>query len=295
MKTKASVQYQPVDRRHNLSVREFKHEYLYRSRPVVVTDALDQWNARDCWTFEAFKSRYGKSKVDVYHGSSRPEMAQRIPLAEYIERILANDFGAYPYYLRYNFSLLQEHKELWADFAEPKYCFDWFRLLPKFMRLPSPRIYMGPKGAVSDLHQDRWGTHFWMAQLAGRKHWILFGPDQEEFLYGSVGNPGGLVPYQVNPDAPDLERFPMFAKAKGLECTIGPGDLLIVPSNWVHWVVSLDPTLSLTHNYMGHGNFRSCLKGQLSWTLKAATAALKARISRGGRTVPVRDLHRQKG
>jgi hypothetical protein len=75
-----------------------------------------------------------------------------------------------------------------------------------------------------------------------------------------------------------LERFPLFKKAKGVECTIGPGDLLIVPGNWLHWVISLDPTLSLTHNYMGPGNFWPCLKGQTGWYLDYCRGKLKRRF-----------------
>jgi hypothetical protein len=85
-------------------------------------------------------------------------------------------------------------------------------------------------------------------------------------LYRSGGDGRELIPFAVNPEVPDYHRFPMFRDAKGMECTIGPGDLLVVPGGWIHWVKSLDPTLSLTHNYMGRGNFRPALKGQLRWS-----------------------------
>jgi hypothetical protein len=263
------VHYESVDRRRELSVREFKREYLNR-KPVVITDGINDWRARSTWTFENFKSRYGESIVAAYpyeHGRYRADRAQQLPLAEYIDNILTKDFDSYPYYLIYNSSLLHEHRELRGDFSEPEYCFDWFKFLPEAMRFPSPRLYLGPKGTISSLHQDRWGTHFWMAQLEGRKWWILFSPDQDRLLYKGqdTGKEQGLIRYQVQPDKPDLKRFPMFREAKGMECTIGPGDLLIVPGNWLHWVMSLDATLSLTHNYMGPGNFWSCLQGQAGW------------------------------
>jgi ribosomal protein L16 Arg81 hydroxylase len=112
-----------------------------------------------------------------------------------------------------------------------------------------PRIFIGPKGAVTPLHHDIWDTHAWLAQLVGRKRWIMFPPDQRHLRYG----------YQVQPDQPDLEGFPRFQQATPLECTIGPGDVIFVPSRWAHWVVSLDPTISLTHNYMGRGCFWSAM------------------------------------
>jgi ribosomal protein L16 Arg81 hydroxylase len=141
--------------------------------------------------------------------------------------------------------LFLKHKELLADYTIPKYFFDWFTFLPGFMRLIYPRIFIGPKGAVTPLHDDVWGTHAWLAELVGRKRWILFSPDQRELLYD----------YKVKPDKPDFERFPLFRKAKPLEATIGPGDIIFVPGGWPHYVISLDPTISLTHNFMGPGCF----------------------------------------
>lgn len=257
-----------IDRRSGLSLREFRGEYL-NSKPVILTDAIKGWKAYSSWTFEQFKSDYGHSMVHAYgykDGTYKPDLVQQMPLAHYIDKILTNEVSTYPYYLRDNFSLLAEHKALWDDFSAPKYCFDWFRLLPSFMLRPGPRIFMGPKGAVTNLHQDMWATHFWMAHLTGRKRWILFPPDQTRFLYPSAANkPHHVVLFDVQPANPDLERFPLFRQAKGIDCTVNPGEMIIVPSNWAHWVISLDPTISLTHNYMGPGNFRSSLAGQLKW------------------------------
>jgi hypothetical protein len=141
--------------------------------------------------------------------------------------------------------LLLEYPELSKYYSFPKYFFDWFKVLPPFMRLPYPRIFIGPKGAVTPLHVDIWQTHAWLSQLAGRKRWILFPPGQAHLLYE----------YQVDPVNPDLKRFPLYRDARPVECTIGPGETVFVPSGWAHWVVSLDPTISLTSNYMGPGCF----------------------------------------
>ena len=268
--TKAG-QYAPVDRRAGLSLKEFKRDY-YRRKPVVVSGAPYGWKAWSSWGWENFKNRCGSSQVTVFpyqNNQYRQDGAQKLSLAEYIEKILVTDFDTYPYYMIYNSSLLQEHEDLWQDFSEPTHCYDWFNLLPKAVRFPSPRIYIGPKGAISTLHQDRWGSHFWMAQLQGRKHWILFPPNEAEFLYPAFSKKGsGLARYQVQPDRPDLEQFPLFEKCHGLECVIGPGDVLIAPGEWLHWVKSLDATLSLTHNYMAPGNIGSCMKGLTKWFIE---------------------------
>jgi hypothetical protein len=84
-----------------------------------------------------------------------------------------------------------------------------------------------------------------LSQLLGRKRWLLFPPEQNRFLYN----------YQVDPNCPDLERFPLYRQALPVECVIGPGDTVFVPSGWAHWVESLDASISLSSNYMGPGCF----------------------------------------
>ena len=248
-------QYPQVDRRSNLSLKEFKRDYLHAGRPVVITNATQGWRATSTWTFEYFKSRYGETSVEVHRlagGSYDPSQVAWMALAQFINTILTSDSDC-PYYVRDDWKLFLKHKELLADYTIPEYFFDWFTFLPGFMRLIYPRIFIGPKGAVTPLHDDVWGTHAWLAELLGRKRWILFSPDQRELLYN----------YKVQPDKPDLERFPLFRKAKPLETTIGPGDIIFVPGGWPHHVVSLDATLSLTHNFMGPGCFGTALSSSV--------------------------------
>jgi len=242
----ASPHYPEVDRRSKLSVQEFNREYRKPGKPVVILDAIEEWPARSTWTFEYFKTRYGGDQVLAhrYKGTKyRHSDARQMSFREYLEGVASQDWKSFPYYIRDNWALLVAHPELSADYAFPKYFFDWFTLLPPFMRLPYPRIFIGPKGAITPLHVDIWGTHAWLSQLVGRKRWILFPPEQKDLLYD----------FQVDPSQPDFERFPLARHATPVECTIGPGETVWVPSNWSHWVVSLDAAISLSSNYMGPG------------------------------------------
>jgi histone arginine demethylase JMJD6 len=245
-----------IDRRAGLSLREFKREYLYPCRPVVITDATETWRARSKWTPDFFKSQYGADLVTVYRLAGeryRADGAETMALSSFIDTINSNSFDRFPCYIRDDWRLFVAHKELLSDYEVPEYFFDWFTLLPGFMRLIYPRMFIGPRGAITPLHLDIWETHAWLAQLAGRKRWILFSPDQRKLLYE----------YTVQPQRPDCERFPLFRASKPVECTIGPGDLIFVPSGWSHEVISLDVTISITHNYMGPGCFWSGLSGSI--------------------------------
>ena len=243
-----ATQYQQVDRRAGLSLSDFNRHYRNPGKPVVIVDAIDDWKSRSEWTFEFFQQRYGSTVVTVheYRGDRyQPDDVRQMRLADYIDGVLSKDWECFPYYIRDNWRLLVEYPELSSYFRFPQYFFDWFALLPQFMRLPYPRVFIGPKGAVTPLHMDLWRTHAWLSQLSGRKRWLLYPPEHLPYLYE----------FRVDPERPDLTRFPLYRHAKPMECIIGPGDTVFVPSGWAHWVVSLDPTISLSSNYMGPGCF----------------------------------------
>jgi hypothetical protein len=255
-KTITPSHFPQVDRRLDLSIREFRNEYLYQRKPVVITGAIESWRARSTWSLEYFQTRFPDTSVSIHRlGGERyePSGVESIALSKFIDTIKTNTFEQYPYYVRDDWRIFELHEELLRDYEIPKYFFDWFVFLPGFMRLIYPRIFMGPKGAITPLHLDIWGTHAWLAQIVGRKRWILFPKDQQEFLYNCT----------VQPQKPDLERFPLYRNAKPVECTIGPGDLIFVPGGWAHEVISLDATISITHNYMGPGCFLPSVTGSV--------------------------------
>ena len=249
--------YPQVDRRSGLSLKEFRRDYLLPRRPVVITDLTDGWAAREKWTWDFFKSRFGDRRMRVWGYDPVAEFTDGnysfVAFGDFIDRMVAADFSTYPYYLRDDWRILREYPELQKDYTVAPHFFDWFRLLPSFLRMPYPRLFLGPKGAKTPVHVDVWKTHAWLAQLIGHKRWLLFPPDQVELLYGC----------KVRVDAPDHARFPRFRETTPVEAMIGPGDTIFAPSGWPHWVVSLDATLSITSNYMGPGCFGSSLASTL--------------------------------
>ncbi len=81
--------------------------------------------------------------------------------------------------------------------------------------------------------------------VAGRRRFLLFPPDQLANLYigpldhTMAGQPASLV----DPDAPDLQRFPRFAEAMrhALIAELEPGDAIYMPALWWHHVKASGP------------------------------------------------------
>ncbi|MGO3126983.1 MAG: cupin-like domain-containing protein [Luteimonas sp.] len=80
--------------------------------------------------------------------------------------------------------------------------------------------------------------------VAGRRRFTLFPPDQIDNLYiGPLDvTPAGQPVSLVDPDAPDLARYPKFetAWAHAQVAELGPGDAVLIPSMWWHAIDALE-------------------------------------------------------
>ncbi len=105
-----------------------------------------------------------------------------------------------------------------------------------------PRMWLG--------NAIRVATHYDLMEnigvvVMGRRRFTLFPPEQVANLYmGPLElTPAGTPVSLVDPDNPDLARYPRFAEAARLAqaATLEPGDGIYIPFHWWHAVNSLDP------------------------------------------------------
>lgn len=112
-----------------------------------------------------------------------------------------------------------------------------------------PRLWLG--GAVhTRTHNDR--DHNLACVIAGRRRFVLFPPDQLSNLY--IGPPDNPPPLSlVDPEAPDLARFPRYAEAIAAArvAFLEPGEALFMPRYWWHHVTSLDPYNAMVNYWWG--------------------------------------------
>jgi hypothetical protein len=247
-----------VARIKNLSSKNIK-ECIRKNTPMIATDMMKSWKASTLWSFDFLKERYGSDVVTLSDGRFRA-LAQ-LPLAHCIDLILGMNLGdTYKYsgatpYIQ-DWVALDLHPELNADIEVPEWFDNWERPFKKTFRPGVPYhdivVLVGPAGATTYVHRDRHRTHAWLAQIVGRKRWTIFPPDQYSLLYNKNCEPG--APSFVNIVDPDLENFPRFRDASPIEFVLQPGELVFMPSGWLHQVTSLDPTLSISGNFVNGSN-----------------------------------------
>ncbi|XP_070586309.1 HSPB1-associated protein 1 isoform X1 [Erythrolamprus reginae] len=102
-------------------------------------------------------------------------------------------------------------------------------------------LWIGSIGANTPCHLDSYGCNL-VLQVEGRKRWHLYPPEDSRLLYPT------RIPYEessvfskVNVLNPNLRQYPLFEKAQAHVVTLNPGQVLLVPRHWWHYVESIDP------------------------------------------------------
>lgn len=231
----------PIERRTGLTREIFADEYLGPMKPVVFTDLTASWPARERWTIELFKEKYGHLRVPVVSNNySKPGKGYMTPdrvitFREYLEIIESG-----PTDLRiFLWNIFREAPELRTDFNIPNIMDGFVNELP-FM-------FFGGEGSHVALHYDIDMSHVFLNQIHGRKRVLLFAPDQSRNLYR---HPFTVASY-VDLNKPDYDRFPALSRVKGYEVMLQPGETLFMPSGYWHYIEYTDGGYSISLRSFG--------------------------------------------
>jgi hypothetical protein len=251
---------------------EFSERYLYPNKPVIVTDALREWKALSRWTPEFFRTEFGDMKFTINDAEyGQPEYAtapeREFTMHQFIDCVMQSTEESPAPYLRNKifyelFPSLKQDIEPLPQYIFPNWLQEHFavkRVRDVLNRGAAMEIYIGGRGAAFPvLHFDGAGTHAFLMQVFGRKQYIVYSPDQELFLYVSPNKRN--LSLLNNVDTPDLERFPLFAKAVPTTFVLEPGELLFVPSHWWHTAKILSPSITISINVLNESNWHELAK-----------------------------------
>jgi Cupin-like domain len=219
----------------------------------------------------------GKIHINVRGGdylNVHTRQQERMTLSEYIERYVRpwerdgydiGDTGSLPRYAG-NTPLAREDFEA-LGFRYPE-CFE-------SMMFETPRLWFGPRGSLTPLHYD--SRDNLICQYIGTKHLTLYPPSQIRWLYTRGFAPAwsGIA----DPRQPDLNKFPLFSRAKAVEVTLVAGEMLYLPARWSHFVVNLDTSLMV--NFWPEPTHGQQIRGVLS----RKTSRMKRRLQRAVRVL----------
>jgi len=227
---------QQVERRTGLTKKEFQEEYQKKNKPVIFTDLIDDWPAKDKWTFDYLRKNHGHIMVPVFDNDFRKagegylSAKKEMKFGDYLELIETK-----PTELRmFLFNIFKHVPELTNDIRIPTIT-DGF--LKKF-----PMMFFGGQGSKVDLHYDLDCATVFLTQFHTRKRVVLFPNEEGPKLYQHPFT----VQSHVELDRVDFAKHPAFKHAKGFEATISHGETLFMPSLWWHYIYYLDGGFSLS-------------------------------------------------
>lgn len=239
-----------VEKKYGMTYEEFAKDHLFAGIPVVIGDASKDWTAKEKFTPDFFKSKYGSRIVEI--------QGTKYKLADFIdmmEKATIDNPAPYPCKLQID----REYPELLPDitprfeYANPDFSHN-FLLKPFLKGADTYEIFLGsPGGQFPYVHYDYMGLHAFITQLYGIKEFTVLPPEQTPFVYPKKDNTWvSDVPDIKNID---LEKFPLCANATPITFSVGPGETLFIPNGWWHTAHSLTATISVAQDSLNASNW----------------------------------------
>lgn len=231
---------------------QLAQEFVAKQRPVVLTGVTDHWLAR-AWTPAYLKDVCGDVDVTIRGGRGSRIPIADLPLAAYIDWLQWHSEGGSAPACKPNVlwdydrahavkPIVGYSKALRSRLAADV---DFAPLCPTGYRSSQVTFWISCAGSITPMHYDTWGINLF-AQIYGRKRFVLADQSQSRRLYPSqVYDPQMAVFSRVDIDSPDHKKFPDYRRARTIEVTLSPGEVLLLPRNLWHDVTSLDASISV--------------------------------------------------
>jgi len=247
-----------IPRIAGITQEHFLQQHVLPNQPVIVTDAMQTWPARTRWNPDYFSARLAGLQVQVYNDLF--DLTNVTTLDDYFDHHFdRRDGDPSRDYVRW-YSQLKDVDFFWSDEAFARLQEDWSTpyflpeqgyLVPGLGRpvpaeaslFPYRGLFISGRGSRTRLHRDPWTTSAMLCQFYGNKKVTMYAPDQARFLMAGDEF--------VDITEPDRAKFPEWdaAQVRYLD-ELHPGEILFIPSGWLHHVESLQDSISVTWNFI---------------------------------------------
>lgn len=210
-----------------VSIEQFKKDYLYKNRPIILKGFAKDWEAVKVWSPNYFKNEFSDYQFETYsQHRNRGQVVQNYKMREYIESL---ENGGKDYFrfgtLIHEFPHLKKHFHL----GELKPFNRFFDFWTAYI------LFMGPAGGSTFTHSAFINNYF--VQIYGKKRWHIFHP-----RYSSVFRPTvDRAPFfRSSGDFDDLEKVESaLPHMERYIADIDAGDVLFIPAFHWHYVENL--------------------------------------------------------
>ncbi|XP_001352894.3 bifunctional peptidase and (3S)-lysyl hydroxylase Jmjd7 [Drosophila pseudoobscura] len=252
---------------HLPTALEFCRDYFAKNSPVIIRNALS-WPAIGKWTPDYLIKKLNDKIVDVavtpngYADGLATQkgreyfvlpLEKQMKLSDLVQR-LDDPMGAIHYVQKQNSNFSQDFPELGSDLVISDLDF----AQQSFNKPPDAvNFWLGDERAITSMHKDPYENMYCV--ISGYKDFILIPPyqlscvprstyptgiyktsDSGQFYIDPLTDEDGVELLtewvSIDPLAPDLAKYPEYARAKPLRVRVHAGDVLYLPNYWFHHV-----------------------------------------------------------
>jgi len=240
----------------NLSSQEFFCRFAVPNQPVVISDSnLPQWTFAELRELigpksEVLPERQQKGTLEWAGMANNTELT-------HIDRML-RQLETTPGYPDQLFDVsIPDDDHLNAALADSIYIPRYFTndflkrvLLEEYAEM-WPSLFCAAEGTGSALHIDGGCTHFWMGVVRGAKLFRLFAPESTASFAPKYAFDANVV---FSDNALELGSSSPLHWA-----FLEPGDIIFVPSGWLHKVDNLAATIAISGNFVDRSNLEAAI------------------------------------
>jgi hypothetical protein len=243
-----SYQFDTIQRATQISEEEFIDKHLHAGKPVLISGFCVDWKACCRWSPDYFRTlaptlrvpvkSYRDDGIDVAQWTLSDYADFLIETEQTYTEVTSSDVLPYchdiPLFAMVD-SLVDDCEPFPVQFLPTWYRNNWGKYA---------QFFLGPANSLTPLHFDTLLTHNLFFQIKGRKRFTLYSADQMAFC----GRRGWRW-FDVDPEKPDLNRFPEYKQARPVEVIVEPGDILYIPPGTLHHVRGLETSVSFNIDF----------------------------------------------
>lgn len=228
----------PIERISPISLEDFYQQYVYASKPVIISNLVSDWPAMQKWDLDYLSRDFGEVSVGYVNlvnnhcdlSLKNGSKLENISIKESAQQIAAGKTNG-GVAIASPIDVFPEHFH--NDYTAPMYCAG-----RSFLR---SRIFIGPAGIITSLHQDLPENLYVM--VSGKKRITLFPPASPVYRH----SPFSKLPNHAltDPENPDYSRYPKFKHAQPYLAEVSAGDTLFIPSFWWHHLRNSESSIAV--------------------------------------------------